>query len=314
MKIVILDATTLALNNDIDFSIFDELGEVTIYNSTKDEEIVERIKDAEVVLCNKSLMTEEKLCHAPNLRYIGLFATGYNNIDLEYTNSHGITVCNAGSYSTDAVAQHVFALILNYYNNVAEYNNFVKNNGWVKTDKFSPFMDMKELYGKTIGIVGYGSIGKKVAEIARAFGMKVLAYSRNRREGAEYTDMDTLLEESDIVTMHCPLNKDSSKMCNRDFFEKMKKDSLFINTSRGGVVNEEDLVWALNNKVIGAAALDVIAKEPMESDSILFGAKNLLITPHAAWAPLETRTRLVEIVADNLAKWQQGNPVNVVEG
>lgn len=313
MKIVILDATTLTLNEDIDFSIFDGLGDVTIYNSTKDEEIIDRIRDAEVVLCNKSLMTEEKLCHAPNLRYIGLFATGYNNIDLEYTNNHGITVCNAGSYSTDAVAQHVFALILNYYNNVAGYNDFVKNNGWVMTDKFSPFMEMKELYGKTIGIVGYGSIGKKVSEIARAFGMKVLAYSRNRKEGAEYTDMDTLLKKSDIVTMHCPLNKDSFKMCNRDFFEKMKKDSLFINTSRGGVVNEEDLVWALNNKVIGAAALDVIAKEPMEANSILFGAKNLVITPHAAWAPLETRTRLVEIVADNLAKWSQGNPVNVVE-
>lgn len=324
MKIVILDASTLTLNDDIDFSIFDQFGEVTIYQFTKDEEIAERIKDADVVLCNKSLMTAEKMCNAENLKYIGLFATGYNNIDFEYTRKHGITVCNAGSYSTEAVAQHVFALILHNYNTVAKYNKFVQDEGWIHTDKFSPFMEMKELYGKTIGIIGYGSIGKKVAQIANAFDMNVLAYSRNMSNSeelivkseewdVEYATVDRILAESDIVTIHCPLNKDSEKMCNKEFFRKMKKDALFINTSRGGVVDEEDLAWALNNDVIGMAALDVIDKEPMKVGNVLLGIKNLVITPHAAWAPLETRTRLIKIVAKNLKKWVAGTPINVIE-
>lgn len=316
MKVVILDASTLTLNNDIDFLIFDQFGEVTVYQFTKDEEIAERIKDADVVLCNKSLMTGEKMRGAKNLKYIGLFATGYNNIDFEYTRKHGITVCNAGSYSTEAVAQHVFALILHNYNTVAKYNEFVKNEGWIHTEKFSPFMEMKELYGKTIGIIGYGSIGKKVAQIAKAFDMNVLAYSRSMNSeelGVEHADVDTILAESDIVTIHCPLNKDSEKMCDKAFFEKMKRDALFINTSRGGVVDEEALVWALNNDIIGAAALDVIEKEPMRPDSRLLNVKNLVITPHAAWGPLETRMRLVKIVTKNLQKWVAKTPVNVIE-
>lgn len=322
MKIVILDASTLTLNDDIDFSIFNQFGDVTIYQFTKDEEIAERIKDADVVLCNKSLMTEEKMCGARNLKYIGLFATGYNNIDFDYTRKNGITVCNAGSYSTEAVAQHVFAMILHNYNAVAEYNDFVQNKGWIHTDKFSPFMQMKELSGKTIGIVGYGSIGRKVGQIAKVFDMKVLAYSRsmnneelimNEELDVRYADVDTILSKSDIVTIHCPLNKDSEKMCNKEFFEKMKEDALFINTSRGGVVDEKALVWALNNNVIGAAALDVIDREPMGPDSILLNVDKLTITPHAAWAPLETRTRLVKIVGKNLKKWLAGTPINVIE-
>lgn len=334
MKIVILDAETLTINNDIDFSVFDQYGDVTIYQSTKDEEIAERIKDAEVVLCNKSAMSEKNLCGAKKLQYIGLFATGYNNIDLDYTRKHNITVCNAGSYSTEAVAQHVFALILHYYNTIAKYDDFVKNNGWIHTSKFSPFMEMKELYGKTIGIIGYGFIGKKVAQVATAFGMNVLAYSRSivakqselelkdtaqrenemeREDGVQFADVGTILEKSDIVTIHCPLNKDSEKMCNKEFFSKMKKGSLFINTSRGGVVNEADLIEALNENVIGCAALDVIDKEPMMADCPLLKAKNIVITPHAAWAPVETRTRLIKIVSENLKKWLAGTPINVIE-
>ena len=272
MKIVILDAATLTINNDIDFSIFDRFGEVKIYDFTKDEEIPERIKDADVILCNKSSMSEKDLSGAKNLKYIGLFATGYNNVDLEYTRKHGITVCNAGSYSTEAVAQHVFAFILHYYNTISRYDEFVKNKGWINTNKFSPFMEMKELFGKTIGIIGYGSIGQKVAVIANAFGMNVLAYSRSalkekiQSDEVTYAAVDEILGKSDIVTIHCPLNKDSEKMCNKEFFTKMKKDSLFINTSRGGVVNQEDLMWALNNNVIQYAALDVIEKEPMPED------------------------------------------------
>lgn len=319
MKIVILDAATLTINNDIDFSVFDRFGEVKIYDFTKDEEILERIKDADVILCNKSSMSEKNLSGAKNLKYIGLFATGYNNVDLEYTRKKGITVCNAGSYSTEAVAQHVFAFILHYYNTISRYDEFVKNKGWINTNKFSPFMEMKELFGKTIGIIGYGSIGQKVAVIANAFGMNVMAYSRSalkeNRQSDEvtYATVDEILEKSDIVTIHCPLNKDSEKMCNKEFFTKMKKDSLFINTSRGGVVNQEDLMWALNNNVIQYAALDVIEKEPMPEDCKLIETKNLVITPHAAWAPLETRERLIKIVSKNLQKWVAGTPINVIE-
>ena len=319
MKIVILDAATLTINNDIDFSIFDRFGEVKIYDFTKDEEIPERIKDADVILCNKSSMSEKDLSGAKNLKYIGLFATGYNNVDLEYTRKHGITVCNAGSYSTEAVAQHVFAFILHYYNTISRYDEFVKNKGWINTNKFSPFMEMKELFGKTIGIIGYGSIGQKVAVIANAFGMNVLAYSRSalkekiQSDEVTYAAVDEILGKSDIVTIHCPLNKDSEKMCDKEFFTKMKKDSLFINTSRGGVVNQEDLMWALNNNVIQYAALDVIEKEPMPEDCKLIETKNLVITPHAAWAPLETRERLIKIVSKNLQKWVAGTPINVIE-
>ena len=319
MKIVILDAATLTINNDIDFSIFDRFGEVKIYDFTKDEEIPERIKDADVILCNKSSMSEKNLSGAKNLKYVGLFATGYNNVDLEYTRKKGITVCNAGSYSTEAVAQHVFAFILHYYNTISRYDEFVKNKGWINTNKFSPFMEMKELFGKTIGIIGYGSIGQKVAVIANAFGMNVLAYSRsalkeNRQsDKVTYATVDEILEKSDIVTIHCPLNNDSEKMCNKEFFTKMKKDSLFINTSRGGVVNQEDLMWALNNNVIQYAALDVIEKDPMPEDCKLIETKKLEITPHAAWAPLETRERLIKIVSKNLQKWVAGTPINVIE-
>ena len=319
MKIVILDAATLTINNDIDFSIFDRFGEVKIYDFTKDEEIPERIKDADVILCNKSSMSEKNLSGAKKLKYIGLFATGYNNVDLEYTRKKGITVCNAGSYSTEAVAQHVFAFILHYYNTISRYDEFVKNKGWINTNKFSPFMEMKELFGKTIGIIGYGSIGQKVAVIANAFGMNVLAYSRSalkekiQSDEVTYATVDEILEKSDIVTIHCPLNKDSEKMCNKEFFTKMKKDSLFINTSRGGVVNQEDLMWALNNNVIQYAALDFIEKEPMPEDCKLIETKNLVITPHAAWAPLETRERLIKIVSKNLQKWVAGTPINVIE-
>ena len=295
MKVVILDAKTLT-NDDIDFSVFDEFGEVTIYDYTKYNQIAEIIKDAEIILCNKSIMNRMTLKDAKNVKYIGLFATGYNNVDIEYTNERNITVCNAGSYSTNAVAQHVFALILEHYNKVGEYNKFVKDGGWIHSEKFSPFKPMKEMDGRTLGIVGYGSIGKKVAKIAQAFDMKVLA-----------------LEKSDIVSIHCPLNSDSEKMCNKEFFEKMKDGALFINTSRGGVVDEQALIDAVKSKKISGAGLDVVAVEPMEKHEEILDIDNIIITPHSAWAPVETRTRLVEIVKNNIKKWVAGAPVNVIK-
>ena len=301
MKVVILDAKTLT-NDDIDFSVFDEFGEVTIYDYTKYNQIAERIKDAEIILCNKSIMNRMTLKDAKNVKYIGLFATGYNNVDIEYTNERNITVCNAGSYSTNAVAQHVFALILEHYNKVGEYNKFVKDGGWIHSEKFSPFKPMKEMDGRTLGIVGYGSIGKKVAKIAQAFDMKVLAYNRSPKkdESVRFVEMDELLEKSDIVSIHCPLNSDSEKMCNKEFFEKMKDGALFINTSRGGVVDEQALIDAVKSKKISGAGLDVVAVEPMEKHEEILDIDNIIITPHSAWAPVETRTRLVEIVKNNI--------------
>lgn len=314
MKVVILDAKTLT-NDDIDFSVFDEFGEVTIYDYTKYNQIAERIKDAEIILCNKSIMNRMTLKDAKNVKYIGLFATGYNNVDIEYTNERNITVCNAGSYSTNAVAQHVFALILEHYNKVGEYNKFVKDGGWIHSEKFSPFKPMKEMDGRTLGIVGYGSIGKKVAKIAQAFDMKVLAYNRSPKkdESVRFVEMDELLEKSDIVSIHCPLNNDSEKMCNKEFFEKMKDGALFINTSRGGVVDEQALIDAVKSKKISGAGLDVVAVEPMEKHEEILDIDNIIITPHSAWAPVETRTRLVEIVKNNIKKWVAGDPVNVIK-
>lgn len=314
MKVVILDAKTLT-NDDIDFSVFDEFGEVTIYDYTKYNQIAERIKDAEIILCNKSIMNRMTLKDAKNVKYIGLFATGYNNVDIEYTNERNITVCNAGSYSTNAVAQHVFALILEHYNKVGEYNKFVKDGGWIHSEKFSPFKPMKEMDGRTLGIVGYGSIGKKVAKIAQAFDMKVLAYNRSPKkdESVRFVEMDELLEKSDIVSIHCPLNRDSEKMCNKDFFSKMKDGALFINTSRGGVVDEPALIDAVKSKKISGAGLDVVAVEPMEKHEEILDIDNIIITPHSAWAPVETRTRLVEIVKNNIKKWVAGAPVNVIK-
>lgn len=314
MKVVILDAKTLT-NDDIDFSVFDEFGEVTIYDYTKYNQIAERIKDAEIILCNKSIMNRMTLKDAKNVKYIGLFATGYNNVDIEYTNERNITVCNAGSYSTNAVAQHVFALILEHYNKVGEYNKFVKDGGWIHSEKFSPFKPMKEMDGRTLGIVGYGSIGKKVAKIAQAFDMKVLAYNRSPKkdECVRFVEMDELLEKSDIVSIHCPLNRDSEKMCNKDFFSKMKDGALFINTSRGGVVDEPALIEAVKSGKLSGAGLDVVAVEPMEKHEEILDIDNIIITPHSAWAPVETRTRLVEIVKNNIKKWVAGDPVNVIK-
>lgn len=314
MNIVILDAGTVT-RGDLSLDTFYKYGNVDVYEFSDYEDVAERIKDADMILCNKSAMDAHNLSQAPNVKYIGLFATGYNNVDLEYANAHNITVCNAGSYSTEAVAQHVFALILNRYNRVAEYDKFVKEGQWTRSRCFSPFMEMTEIFDKTIGIVGCGSIGKKVAQVANAFGMKVLAYNRSKKEeeGITFTTLEELLAQSDIVTMHCPLNEDSEKMCNEGFFHKMKKTAYFINTSRGGVVDEEALYNALETSEIAGAALDVISIEPMTEGCVLKNAKNIVITPHAAWAPLETRSRLVDIVENNMKSFMEGNPINVVK-
>ncbi len=314
MKIIVTDAKTISNNNEY-FNPLKEFGDLVIYPLSTKEEIKERIADADIIVCNKNVFNEENLRYAKKLKYIGLFATGYNNIDVKYCGENGITVCNAGSYSTDAVAQHTFALILNHYNKISKYNQLVADEGWIRSDVFSPFVyDMNELNGKTIGLVGYGNIARKVAQIARAFGLKVLAYRRNPvpEEGVEFVSFDTVIRESDIVSVHCPLNEQSKEMFNAEVFAKMKNNAYFINTARGGVMNEEELANALNNDIIAGAAIDVLTVEPMAADCKLFGAKNITITPHVAWAPIETRERLLGIVCNNIRAFLDGKPENVV--
>ncbi len=313
MKIVMTDAQTIT-KGDLDLSPFEALGEVVIYNLTPPDKIFERIEDADAVICNKTVLNESNLC-GTKVKYIGLFATGYNNIDVDYCRNMGITVCNAGSYSTDAVAQHTFAFILNHYNKIAAYTDFVKKGGWIESETFSPFVyPLNELAGKTIGIVGYGKIGQRVAEIAKAFGMKVLVHTRTPRteDGVEFVSLDELVSKSHIVTVHCPLNKQSEKMFKMATFKKFRSDALFINTARGGIMEEADLIEALNSGIIGAAAIDVLETEPMQKECQLPGLENIMLTPHVAWAPIETRNRVVKIASDNLKNYINGNPTNVV--
>ena len=314
MKIVLTDAQTV-VDNLVNADPLRELGEVQEFGLLAYDDIAERIADADVVVVNKTLLDSHTLRLAKNLKYIGLFATGYNNIDIAYCREHGIAVCNAGSYSTNAVAQHTFALILEAYNKTAKYNQFVQDGLWKRSATFSPFVyPLNELAGKTIGIVGLGAIGTAVAKIALAFEMNVIAYTRTPKEmeGVENVGFKELLERSDIVTVHCPLNADSKEMFDRNAFAKMKPDALFVNTARGGVVSERDLYFALQNDLIGGAALDTLCVEPMEEDSILTNAKNCIITPHIAWAPVETRERLMGIVVDNIKNYFNGTPTNLV--
>lgn len=313
-NIVLTDAQTV-LDKLVNADSLKELGNVTEFGLLKYDEVSNAIKDADIIVCNKTICDAKTLSLAKSLKYIGLFATGYNNIDTDYCKEHSITVCNAGSYSTNAVAQHTFALILEYYNNVRYYDKYVHDGLWKRSKTFSPFVyPLNELAGKTIGIVGFGNIGRAVAKIANAFNMNVLAFNRSKKQAndVEFTDLDTLLKKSDIVTVHCPLNHDSENMFNKTTFEKMKSNALFINTARGAVMIEKDLFDALNNNVIGGAAIDTLKVEPMENDCILMKAKNCIMTPHIAWAPVETRIRLMKIVEDNIRNFISGAPSNVI--
>lgn len=318
MKIVITDAKTVT-KGDIDLSVLEVFGEVIAYPLTASEQLIERIGDADAVICNKSQITREVIEACPNLKYIGLFATGYNNIDVVAAREHGITVCNAGSYSTSSVAQQVFAFILHYTTNVAGYDRFVQDGNWMKSETFSPFVfDMCELDGKTIGIFGFGSIGKAVARIAKAFGMRVIVSTRTERESdkdayqIEYVSFDTLLAESDFITVHCPLTKETTGIFNAQAFSKMKKGCFFVNTSRGAVIDEKALAEAVKNKTIAGAGIDVLSVEPMQKNCPLIAVDGITITPHVAWAPYETRKRLLGIVCDNIKCYLDGNPKNVV--
>ena len=314
MKIVLTDAKTVT-QGDLSLEPLNEFGEVIVYGLTDYKEIAERVKDADAVICNKTPLNADTLKLASHLKYIGLFATGYNNIDTAFCSENGITVCNAGSYSSDAVCQHTFALILECMNRVGDYSRFVADGNWKKSDTFSPFKyPLSELAGKTLGIVGCGNIGRAVASVAKAFNMNVLAYRRSPDTNTDMTfvDFDTILAESDIISVHCPLNESSYRLFDEKAFSKMKDGSVFINTARGAIMDELALKNALESGKLAYAGIDVLESEPMAQDCPLCGVKNCFITPHIAWAPMETRERLMGIVCDNLRCFINGNPKNVV--
>ena len=314
MEIVILDGATVAAN-DLNFSVLEKFGNLTVYDFTAPEEIARRCESADAVFCNKIVFTREIFEKLPKLKYVGLFATGYNNIDVKAAKELGITVCNAGSYSTDAVAQHTFGFILNNYTRIADYSRFVLSGGWSESRVFSPVIfPTDEIKGKTLGIIGYGSIGRKVAEIARVFGMRVIVHTRTvREEGVtEFVSLDELLSSSDIISLHCPLTAENTGMFNNDTFAKCKNGAYFINTARGGLVNEQALFDALESGKLSGAAVDVICTEPMPKDCVLLKAKNITITPHSAWTPFTTRNRVLEIARQNYEAFLSGTPQNVV--
>ncbi|MBQ8531967.1 MAG: D-2-hydroxyacid dehydrogenase [Clostridia bacterium] len=315
MKLLLTDCSTLKNNNDLSLDIFKSFGETVEYDNISRDALLNEVKDTDIILCNKTVIDREVIANAEKLKYIGIFATGYNNIDIPAARDRGIPVCNAGGYSTNAVVQQVMGYILMHYTKIPEYNSFVKEGSWVKSPVFSPLVFTgDEVYGKTLGIIGYGSIGKAVKKAAEGLGMKVIVNTRTVREDGEtvFVDRDTLFAISDIISVHCPLNDESRDMMNRDAFAKFKDGAFFINTSRGGVVDEYALADALNSGKLSGAAVDVLKQEPMSTDCPLLQAKNIIITPHTSWAPLATRQRLVNIVADNVRAYLNGNTQNDV--
>lgn len=314
MRIVVTDAATV-VGNGIDLEFLKEFGQVTEYDLTPPELLAERLQGANAVICNKSPITAAVMAACPSLKYVGLFATGFNNIDVAYAAEHGITVCNVPGYSTEAVAQLTFALLLAVTNRAHEYNATVAAGDWVRSRSFTYFpIPLTELCGKTMGIVGYGAIGRRVGDMARAFGMKVLVHGRRPipDTDVEQVPFEELLRRSDVVSLHCPLNADSDGMMDAAAFAKMKQGAIFINTARGGLVDEHALRAALDSGHLMGAGVDVLRVEPMAADCPLLDAPNCIITPHIAWAGVETRRRLMGIVAENIRCWLAGAPQNRV--
>ena len=317
MKIVILDG--FALNpGDLDWSPLSRFGEVTVYERTgSEEEAIQRIGNARIVLTNKVPITAAIMDACPSVKLICEQATGYNNIDIAAAAKRGITVCNVPSYSTDSVAQLTFALLLEICHNVGLHNQQVHKGAWCDSPDFCFWSSpLTELSSKTLGIVGLGSIGQAVARIGKAFGMRILAFSRTQRpecaDLAEYVSLDQLLAQSDVVSLHCPLFPETAGMINETSIGKMKDGAILLNTSRGGLVNEAALAGALRSGKLRAAAVDVVSSEPMTRDNPLLTAPNCYITPHIAWAPLEARIRLMNTLEENIRAWLNGAPQNVV--
>lgn len=317
MKLVVLERNSAG--TDVDVSCFEKFGDVTYYPNTVAENAAERVKDADIIISNKAPLNEKTLKEAPNVRLICLLATGYDNVDLEYCKSRGIKVANVINYCTPAVAQHTLLLAMMLSEKISYYDDYVKSGAYSAQDRFSHFDRVfHDLDGKTWGIVGMGNIGHKVAALAKAFGCKVIFYSASGKSTCteyERVELDELLKESDILSLHCPLSDRTRNLINKEAFDKMKKTAILINVARGPVVNTQDLYEALTQEKIMAAGLDVLEKEPMESSNPLSQIKDstkLIITPHMSWASIESRTRLVGEVVKNIEAFLDGKDRNVV--
>jgi glycerate dehydrogenase len=329
LKAVILESGTVS-KGDISFEPLREIaGDLTEYDIKPDEQyperVIELVGDSTIVFCNKTPFTAEVLEGFKNLKYIGICATGYNNVDMTAARNLGITVTNVPGYATAAVAETVFAFMLEFAKRTSDYAEFVDNGGWINAKNFAEFVfPMTELNNKTIGIIGYGTIGSAVGRIADAFGMRVLAFSRTPKTNvnAEFVSLERIFAESDYISVHCPLTAETEKLINAERLTLCKPTAIIINTSRGGVADEKALADALEKGIIAGAGLDVISVEPMRENSPLARfikseagkcQKKLLITPHVAWAPIETRRRLMSVVEENLRQYLKGTPVNVVK-
>lgn len=313
MKLAILDAH--ADNpGDLSWRPFEEFAEVFLYDRTNQNEIISRAKDCEAIFVNKVRITEEILENLPKLKYIGVCATGYNVIDLKACSKRGIIVTNIPGYSAAAVAQHVFSFILHFSNHVALHNESVHAGEWCDSLDFVYWKKpLTELAGKTLGIFGYGSIGEKVAAAGKIFGMNVIYNSRSKKNAdAEFVSFDELLKRSDILSLHAPLTEETKHIIDKNSLAKMKKTALLINTARGDLVVEKDVAECLKNGGIAGFAADVASVEPMEKNNPLLRCPNCVLTPHIAWAPKETRQRLLNIALDNFKAWINGKPINKV--
>lgn len=313
MKLTILDGH--AVNpGDLSWDVFKKYAEVTVYEQTPEEEVVNRIGNSDAILLNKININSQILEKCRSLKYIGVLATGYNVIDIDSVKKAKICVTNIPSYSTEAVSQHVFALILNFTNSVSLHNESVQNGDWIKNPNFCYWnKSLIELNGKTLGILGYGNIGKNVEKIASAFGMKVIVCPhRPKPEIKNSVSKEELFRQSDFITIHVPLTEETKEIINSSSINMMKDGVYIINTARGGVINEEDVANAVKSKKIAGYAADVILHEPMNKDCPLLNVENIVLTPHIAWAPIETRKRLLNIAENNLKSWINRNPVNTI--
>jgi len=316
MKIVVLDGYTLN-PGDLSWSELEEVGSLKVYERTESDLVVERSKGAEIIITNKTVISEEVISQLPNLKYIGVLATGYNVVDTKVALEKGIVVTNVPAYSTDSVAQLTFSLLLELTLNVGVHNQSVQNGEWANSKDFSySKTPLIELQGLTIGIVGFGRIGQTVAKIANAFGMKVLVNNRseikNLQEYVTVVNKTELFKNSDVVSLHVPLTDENSEFINKEILSLMKPSSYIINTGRGGLINESDLAEALNSNKIGGAGLDVLSTEPPKKDNPLLSAKNCVITPHIAWATIAARKRLMNVAVNNVKAFNKGKPENRV--
>jgi len=317
MNIVVLDGKTLN-PGDLSWAELESLGSCVFYDRTQESEVLQRIGDAEIVLTNKTPISAEIIRQTAKLKYIGVLATGYNVVATSAAKEANIVVTNIPAYSTAAVAQLTFALLLEVCHHVGEHSRAVHAGEWTRSEDFCFWnYPLIELYGKTMGIIGLGQNGKAVAKIAEAFGMNVLVYTRTlhpvQSRTLKFVTLDTLLTDSDVISLNCPLTPETSGIINKGSLAKMKRSAILINTGRGGLINEQDLREALDNSIISYAAVDVVSQEPMTADNPLLGAKNIIITPHLAWATYESRARLMDIAVNNVRCFLENSPINVVE-